>query len=201
MPSGLALRALRDVNVLTALLDGSHAFHAAAMAWLATHGRDGWASCPIMQNGCVRIMSSPGYPVPRPAWEVAERLRLATVDVAHEFWPDAVSVLDPAVVQLDRIHSARQLADAYLLALAMRHGSRLVTFDRAVPRQAVPGATEAHRGAPGGAVGQRARRRLGAGALAPWFVSIPPRGTSCLRRVGDAHSLTGSQSSSIMEEQ
>ena len=144
MPSGLALRALRDVNVLTALLDGSHVSHAAAMAWLATHGRDGWASCPITQNGCVRLMSSTGYPAPRPAWEVAERLRLATVDESHEFWADGVSVLDPAVVRLDRIHGARQLTDAYLLALAVRQGGRLVTFDRAVPWQAVPGATAAH---------------------------------------------------------
>jgi toxin-antitoxin system PIN domain toxin len=138
------MRALLDVNVLIALLDGSHVSHHAATAWLAQHGRAGWATCPITQNGCVRIMSSPGYPVPRPAWEVAERLRGATMDAAHAFWADAVSVLDPAVVQLDRIHGARQLTDAYLLALAVRHGGRLVTFDRAVPRQAVPGATEAH---------------------------------------------------------
>jgi hypothetical protein len=75
---------------------------------------------------------------------VAERLRLATVDESHEFWADGVSVLDPAVVRLDRIHGARQLTDAYLLALAVRQGGRLVTFDRAVPWQAVPGATAAH---------------------------------------------------------
>jgi predicted nucleic acid-binding protein len=55
-----------------------------------------------------------------------------------------VSVLDQAVVRLDRIHGATQLTDAYLLALAVRQGGRLVTFDRAVPWQAVPGATAAH---------------------------------------------------------
>jgi toxin-antitoxin system PIN domain toxin len=156
-------RALLDVNVLIALLDGSHVSHRAAMAWLAQHGRAGWASCPTMQNGCVRVMSSPGYPAPRPAWEVAERLRGATMDAAHEFWPDAVSVLDPAVVQLDRIHGARQLTEAYLLALAVRQGG---AGDVRTGR-AVAGGARGHGRAPGGAVGQRARRRLGAGALPP----------------------------------
>ena len=42
------------------------------------------------------------------------------------------------------IHSPRQLTDLYLLALAMRHGGRLVTFDRRMPLSAVPGASEEH---------------------------------------------------------
>ena len=49
------MRALLDVNVLIALLDVDHAFHPRATAWLRTNVRDGWASCPITQNGCVRI--------------------------------------------------------------------------------------------------------------------------------------------------
>ncbi|WP_296703559.1 hypothetical protein [Thiocapsa sp. UBA6158] len=39
---------------------------------------------------------------------------------------------------------SRQLPDVYLLALAVHHGGRLVTFDRAVPLAAVPEATKAH---------------------------------------------------------
>ena len=56
------MRSLLDVNVLIALLDADHISHTAATAWLSEHGRRGWASCPITQNGCVRIMSHPGYP-------------------------------------------------------------------------------------------------------------------------------------------
>lgn len=56
------MRGLLDVNVLIALLDADHALHARAVDWFARHGAAGWASCPITQNGCVRIMSHPGYP-------------------------------------------------------------------------------------------------------------------------------------------
>ncbi len=38
----------------------------------------------------------------------------------------------------------RQVTDAYLLALAVRHGGRLVTFGRAIPIRAVVGATPDH---------------------------------------------------------
>jgi len=64
------MRALLDVNVLIALLDQDHIFHKTDMGWLETEIRHGWASCPITQNGCIRIMSNPGYPklFPRSMW-------------------------------------------------------------------------------------------------------------------------------------
>ena len=68
------MRALLDVNVLIALLDAGHAHHARATEWLATELHYGWASCPLTQNGCLRIMSQPGYPSPLPVRAVAERL-------------------------------------------------------------------------------------------------------------------------------
>jgi toxin-antitoxin system PIN domain toxin len=136
--------ALLDVNVLIALLDGDHASHAAAMDWFGAHAGRGWASCPITQNGCVRIMSHPNYPKARPVTEVVERLRAATANPAHRFWPDDQSVLDRRRVDPSRIHGPRQLTDAYLLALAVAHHGRLVTFDGAIPLSAVTGATSRH---------------------------------------------------------
>ena len=138
------MRALLDVNVLIALLDASHISHREATAWFAAHAANGWASCPITQNGCVRIMASPGYPNARPVAQVAGRLREATQHASHQFWPEDFSVLDAESVECTRIHGARQLTDAYLLALAVRHGGRLVTFDRHVPLTAVPRATAKH---------------------------------------------------------
>lgn len=137
-------RALLDVNVLIALFDTNHVSHRVAAEWLAARGASGWASCPLTQNGCLRIMASPGYPNPRPVVEVAERLREATMHSAHAFWPDDLSLLDDGRVDLSRVHGPRQLTDAYLLALAVHHGGRLVTFDRGVPRGAVRGAAAAH---------------------------------------------------------
>lgn len=138
------MRALLDVNVLIALLDADHTLHAGATTWFASHAQAGWASCPITQNGCVRIMSHPGYPNPMPIRAVLDRLGEAAATPFHEFWPDDVSLLDSEVVDATRIHGPRQLTDVYLLALAVRHGGRFVTFDAAVPMAAVPRARKNH---------------------------------------------------------
>ena len=134
------MRALLDVNVLIALLDADHTLHARATAWFGSHARSGWASCPITQNGCLRIMSHPGYPNPLPVGAVMERLIKASASTLHAFWPDDISLLDARVADFARIHGPRQLTDAYLLALAIRHGGQFVTFDTAVPLDAVKGA-------------------------------------------------------------
>jgi toxin-antitoxin system PIN domain toxin len=138
----MSLRALLDVNVLVALLDASHVHHRAASDWLAAQARFGWASCPLTQNGCLRILSLSSYPNPQPTAAVAQRLGLAVADPSHAFWPDAFSLLDAGRIQWDRILSSRQITDAYLLALAAANGGRLVTFDRGISVEAVRGAAK-----------------------------------------------------------
>ena len=138
------MRALLDVNVLVALFDANHSLHASAMSWFEQNGDAGWASCPITQNGCARVMSQPGYPERLPVASLIERLRQATAHRAHEFWPDDASVLDEAAIDATRIHGPSQLTDVYLLALAVAHGGRLVTLDRSISIAAVKGAQKKH---------------------------------------------------------
>jgi uncharacterized protein len=138
------MRALLDVNVLIALLDADHTLHARATTWFASNAHSGWASCPITQNGCVRIMSHPGYPNGLPVRAVIERLTQASSSSLHEFWPDDVSLLDVGVVDSARIHGPRQLSDIYLLALAVHRKGHFVTFDASVPLDAVKGARKNH---------------------------------------------------------
>jgi hypothetical protein len=135
---------LLDVNVLVALLDGGHLHHRVAMDWLAAHARAGWASCPLTQNGCLRILSLPTYPNPQPPARVAERLAAATADRSHAFWPDSLSLLEPERLHWERVLSTRHITDVYLLALAVEHQGCLVTFDRSVAVAAVPGALKKH---------------------------------------------------------
>ena len=59
------MRALLDINVLIALLDASHQHHEAARDRMIRSIRDGRASCPITQNGFIRILSQPSYVRPR----------------------------------------------------------------------------------------------------------------------------------------
>jgi uncharacterized protein len=89
-------------------------------------------------------MSHPGYPNALPVASVVERLREATASAVHRFWPDDVSLLSPEIADVGRIHGPRQLTDAYLLALAVQHGGRFVTFDASIPISAVRGAKPAH---------------------------------------------------------
>ena len=138
------MRALLDVNVLVALFDANHSLHAQAMRWFGEHGEAGWASCPITQNGCIRVMSQPAYPERMPVIAVVERLRQATTHRSHEFWPDDASILDAARIDATRIHGPAQLTDVYLLALAVSRAGRLVTLDQSIPLAAVSGAQKKH---------------------------------------------------------
>lgn len=138
------MRGLLDVNVLIALLDSNHVHHRTAGAWLDANLKVGWASCPITQNGCVRVMSQPGYPNALPPAEVAGRLAEAASTPHHEFWPDAISLLDSKRIVPGRLLGPRQVTDAYLLALAVKNGGRFVTFDRSIALAAVSGAAEKH---------------------------------------------------------
>ena len=138
------MRALLDVNVLIAMLDADHTSHRAAWTWFREHGESGWASCPITQNGCIRVLSHPGYPNTRSVSEVVERLRAAAADPSHEFWPDSHSMLDNEIVDVTRVHGPKQFTDIYLLALAVTHNGRLVTFDAGISVSAVRRATARH---------------------------------------------------------
>jgi toxin-antitoxin system PIN domain toxin len=133
------MRALLDVNVIIALLDPDHAFHERAHAWWATNMKSGWASCPLTENGVVRIMSNPGYSQRTrfTPGDLIDRLRTFARQTNHEFWPDEISLRDEKIFAGERIHSSLQLTDLYLLGLAVKHHARLVTFDRGIPLSGV----------------------------------------------------------------
>lgn len=136
--------ALLDVNVLVALLDSGHIHHAVATQWLSDHLDAGWASCPLTQNGCIRILSQAAYPNRAPVAEVASRLSEATAHPAHHFWPDAVSLLSPGLMTWNNLLTGRHITDAYLLALAVKNRSLFVTLDQGIPLTAVQGAQARH---------------------------------------------------------
>ncbi len=133
-------RALLDINVLIALLDSDHVDHRRVHAWADEGLQGGWATCPITENGFVRIISQPRYPSPVPPAKAIELLRGACEGGTHELWPCDISLLDDQTVERTRLHGPRQVTDTYLLALATAHGGHFVTFDRSVSSASVPGA-------------------------------------------------------------
>lgn len=136
------MRALFDVNVVIALLDPNHIFHERAHKWWSENIESGWASCPLTENGVVRVMSNPNYGskgrfTPE---DLISHLREFVRRSDHEFWPDDISLRDGGIFATDRIHGSRQLTDIYLLALSIKHGGRLVTFDSGISLSTVKGA-------------------------------------------------------------
>ena len=134
------MRARLDVNVLLALLDSDHVNHLVARRWLEANIGFGWASCAITQNGFVRILSQPKYPGSVSPFEAASKLATAADTEHHAFWDCSVSLVDRAVLDVEKLLGPRQITDSYLLALAVHHDGRFVTFDRSVVLSSVPGA-------------------------------------------------------------
>ena len=138
---------LLDVNVLVSLFDADHIHHDIAHDWFADHRLRGWATCPITENGLIRVLANPQYGSPvvgAPA--IIERLRTFCASGHHEFWADEVSLADAALFNPAFVRGHRQLTDVYLLGLAAKKGGRLATFDRSIPlaavRSAGPGTIE-----------------------------------------------------------
>jgi uncharacterized protein len=137
--------ALLDVNVLVALFDPDHIHHDLAHDWFADQRPHGWATCPLTENGLIRVLSSPGYSTtPLRAAEMLERLGAFRASGQHRFWPAAISFADARLFNPALVSGHRQVTDIYLLGLAKQASGALATFDRSIPLAAVKGATRAH---------------------------------------------------------
>ena len=138
------MRALLDINVLIALHDRDHVHHIRAATWFEANIEHGWASCPLTQNGCLRIMNQHGYSSPQPLAALMAMLQSSTSASVHETWFDDISILDAARFQHAYMHGHRQLTDLYLLGLAVKNKGRLASFDQRIPMSAVLGARPEH---------------------------------------------------------
>ncbi|MFZ4779218.1 MAG: TA system VapC family ribonuclease toxin [Terrimicrobiaceae bacterium] len=124
---------LLDVNVLVALFDEAHIHHVAAHAWFPQTGATGWSTCPITENGVLRILSHPAYPnTPLPMSDLAGRLEeFKTASEKHAFWSDDYSLSEWLAARKVPLGSA-QSTDAYLLKLCQRKQGTLATFDHRI---------------------------------------------------------------------
>ncbi len=130
---------LLDVNVLIALCDPAHPHAAAALKFFGGGiTRDGWATCPLVENGFLRIFGSRKYPG-GPGSAQAARLILAGMlsTPGHQFWRDELSLIDTRT--FPTLPDSDHLTDLYLLALAVKHEGRFATFDQKIDATLIPG--------------------------------------------------------------
>ena len=126
------MRHLLDVNVVLAIIDPAHEHHAPATRWFNEVGRSSFATCPIVENGVIRIAASSAYPNRPGDVDTVRRVVDRLCDQpGHAFWADSVSLR--TVLSPETGLTPRQVTDVYLLALAVEHRGRLATFDRRIP--------------------------------------------------------------------
>jgi hypothetical protein len=121
---------LLDVNVLVALLWPPQEHHSIVRTWFLAGGKRHWATCPLTEAGCVRVLSNPG--ATPGALRVSEATQVLATNVQHSghvFWPDDVDLLTAIAPSRGRLQGYRQITDAYLLGLAIQHKAHLVTLD------------------------------------------------------------------------
>lgn len=133
---------LMDINLLLALSDPMHIHHETACRWFAEKGHSSWATCPITENGFIRIASHPNYPNrPGSVAVVMDILRQLCEVPGHHFWPEGISLLQ--ILQTDAIITHAQVTDVYLLGLAVHNKGKMATLDQRIPVDTVHGGRKA----------------------------------------------------------
>ena len=132
---------LLDVNMLLALIDPMHIHHDAAHVWFSEKGHPDWATCPITENGFLRVASHPNYPNrPGDVPVVLAILQKLCEAQGHHYWTEDVSILD--ILEPQAIITHAQITDVYLLGLAVHNGGKLATLDQKIPVDAIRDGSE-----------------------------------------------------------
>jgi uncharacterized protein len=125
------MRHLLDVNVLIALIDPAHVQHEHVHEWFGQVGHKAFATCPITENGLLRIVGHPKYPnSPGPPSTVAAALTAIRGLDGHQFWPDNISLVEGSLANPALLSSHSRVTDSYLLALARAKKGKLATLDQ-----------------------------------------------------------------------
>ena len=134
---------LLDVNVLIALGDPNHVHHHRVRKWFLSPARQAWATCPIVENGFVRILGQTTYPGFSGGPEDARKVLAAMkAGPGYQFWEDGLSLCDQN--QLPHLTNSKHLTDLYLLALAISRQGKLATLDQRIDPSLVPGGIQAY---------------------------------------------------------
>lgn len=135
---------LLDINVLIARVDPNHEFHSRVRVWLKTRSTEGIVTCPLTENGFLRIYGHPNYPGGPGSPEQA-RLDLQAIRALprHQFVGDTLSIADTAHFPSLQKAAPKALTDLYLLALAAANGLRFATFDQDISAELVSGGRQA----------------------------------------------------------
>lgn len=133
---------LLDVNALIALGDPFHVHHDRVQAWFHSERARAWATCPLTENGFLRILGNPSYKEsPGSASDLRPVLQAICSAPGHQFWPDEISLRDAR--RYPDLPGSKHLTDYYLLALAVHRKGRLASLDERIDPTLIPGGVKA----------------------------------------------------------
>ena len=139
------MTSLFDLNVLIAMFDEEHIHYERAHRWWGTNRRAWLGIMPGHAEWlCPCGLATKLFQFNSHELTLIALLRRALSHRDHTFWPDDLSIADPAHFDHTHIRGPKQLTDVYLLALAVKNGGRLVTMDSAISVAAVPKAGPLH---------------------------------------------------------
>ena len=131
---------LPDVNILIALHDPKHVGHDKAHEWFDKEGQHGWATCPLTENGFVRVFTQTQYPNNvhgvSTALYILENMVLV-YGATHHFWSDSISLRDKTLLNPTIVAGPKQITDLYLLGLCQQNSGTLVTLDTRITTTAI----------------------------------------------------------------
>ena len=124
---------LLDANALIALGWPAHEHHARMRSWFKAHAQQGWATTAVTQSAFVRIVSQPVFAgTVIPMHQVAELLLRNTAHPHHRLLAMDFGFEQVLGCCTGGLFGHRQVTDAYLLATALRHHTKLLTFDTGI---------------------------------------------------------------------
>jgi toxin-antitoxin system PIN domain toxin len=125
---------LLDANALIALLWPRHEHHDRLRRWFSRHAAQGWATCAFTQSAFVRIACQPAFAGQALAVsEVSELLMRNAAHPGHRLLAMDFGMAEVLGCCTGGVVGHRQVTDAWLLTLAVRHAMKLLTLDRGVP--------------------------------------------------------------------
>ena len=130
---------LLDLNVLISLVDEDHVSHTRVKRWFQSQSMSGWYICPLTESGFVRIVTNPKYSDPSISiTEALEMLRALSKLPGYHYLPISAPWLEVVAPFAERLFGHQQVADSYLLGLAIKEQAVLVTMDKAIKSLAGP---------------------------------------------------------------
>ena len=136
---------LFDANALIALFWPTHEHHERILVWFKAHARHGWATSALTQSAFVRIVSQRAFAGrAMDVSEVGELLLRNTADPRHRLLPLDFGFEEVLGCCTGGLFGHRQITDAWLLTLAIRHQVKLVTFDGGIDQLLATAAERKH---------------------------------------------------------